>query len=59
MLSLCVNQNVDRWLRVNFIPNDKILAWSKLKTFADDKLDVVKMVISLFDSLENTVLSKW
>ena len=28
------------WYRVNFLPNDKILAWSKLKVFADDKLDV-------------------
>ena len=34
--------------------NDKILAWSKFKEFANDKLDVVKMMISLFDQLEIT-----
>ena len=39
----------------NSLPNDKILAWSKLKAFVDDKIDVVKMMISLFDKLENTV----
>ena len=37
------------------VPNNKFLAWSKLKTFADDKLDVVKMMISVFDRLENTM----
>ena len=42
-------------VRVNSLLNDKTLAWSKLKAFADDKLDVVKMMISLFESLENTV----
>ena len=39
----------------NSLPNDKILAWSKLKAFADDKLHVVKIIIFLFDRLENTV----
>ena len=33
-------------------PSHKIL---KLKAFADDKLNVAKMVISLFDGIENTV----
>ena len=32
-----------------------MLELSKLKTFADDKLDIVKMMISLFDRLENAV----
>ena len=32
----------------------KFLAWSKLKAFADDKIDAVKMMISLIDRLENT-----
>ena len=35
--------------------SDKILAWSTLKAFADDKIDVVKMMISLLDRVENTV----
>ena len=39
----------------NSLPNDKILDWSKLKAFADDKFDVVKMMISIFDGLENSV----
>ena len=42
-------------LLIKSLPNDKILAWSKLKAFADDKLDGVKMMISLFDRLENNV----
>ena len=37
------------------LPNDKISDWSKLKAFADDKLDVVKVMISLFDRVEFTV----
>ena len=37
------------------LPNDKILALSKLKVFAEDKLNAVKMVISLFDRIENTM----
>ena len=28
------------WERVNTLPNDKILNWTKLKVFANDKLDV-------------------
>ena len=39
----------------NSLPNDKILAWPKLKGIADDKLDVVKMMNSIFDQLENTM----
>ena len=39
----------------NYLPNYQILAWSKLKAFADDKIDVVKMMISLHDMVENTV----
>ena len=43
------------YYRLNSIPNNKILAWSKSKAFADDKLDVVKLIAFLFDHLENTV----
>ena len=39
----------------NSLPNDKILEVTKLKAFADDKLNVAKMTISLFDRVENTV----
>ena len=40
--------------RVNSLPNDKILDMTKLKAFADDKLNNAKMIIFLFDRLENT-----
>ena len=39
--------------RVNSLPNDK--DWFKFKAFADDKLNTVVMMISLFDGAENTV----
>ena len=37
------------------LPNDKFLDWTKLKAFADDKVNVAEMMISLFDRIENTV----
>ena len=40
---------------LNFLPNDKILDWSKLKTFADDKMKYAKMMIVVFDRVENLV----
>ena len=39
---------------LNSLPNN-ILDLSKLKTFADNKIDVVEMMISLLDRVENTV----
>ena len=38
---------------LNPLPNDKILEMTKLKAFADDKLNVAKMTISLFGRVEN------
>ena len=32
-----------------------ILDWSKMKAFADDKIKVAKIMISVFDSVENIV----
>ena len=40
---------------VNPLPNDKILGVTKLKTFADDKLKVARMMIFLIDRVENIV----
>ena len=37
----------------NPFPHDKILDQNKLKAFADDKLNVTKMIISVFDRVEN------
>ena len=39
----------------NPFPYDKILDHTKLKAFADDKLNVTKMIISVFDRVENIV----
>ena len=39
----------------NPLPDDKILDMTKLKAYADDKLNIVKMMISLFNKVENTV----
>ena len=39
---------------INPLPNDKILDVTKLKAFADIKLNSAKMTISLFDRVENT-----
>ena len=37
----------------NSLPYDKNLDWSKLKALADDKIKVLKMIIFVFDSVEN------
>ena len=39
----------------NPFPHDKILDKTKLKAFADDKLNVTKMIFSIFDRVENIV----
>ena len=47
---------MDRFLvQINSLPNDKILDETKLKAFADDKLNVAKTMIPLFDKVENTI----
>ena len=40
---------------INSLPNNKILYWSTLKTFADDILDIPMMIIFVFDRVENVV----
>ena len=40
--------------RVNPLQNDEILDVTKLKALADDKLNIGKMTISLFDRIQNT-----
>ena len=35
------------------LPHDKILDQTKLKAYSDDKLNVTKMIISIFDRVEN------
>ena len=40
---------------INFLPNDKILDWSKLKAFADDIFKGTEIIVFVFDSVENIV----
>ena len=40
---------------IDSLPNDKFLVSSKLKAFADDKLNAAVMMIFLFGRVENTV----
>ena len=46
-------------VRVKSLPNDKILDMTKLKEFPDNRLNIGKMTISLFDRVENTVGKCW
>ena len=39
----------------NSLPINKILDVIKFKAFADNKFNIAKMMISLFDTVENTV----
>ena len=39
----------------NSIPNNKNLDMTKLKAFADDKLNIARIMISLYDGVENTM----
>ena len=39
----------------NPLPNGKILDRSKLKTYADDKIKVLKMMIFVFERVDNIV----
>ena len=37
----------------NPLPNDKILDWSKLKAFADDKINVTEKMKFVYRKIEN------
>ena len=40
---------------LNSLPNNKILDWSKLKAYADDKINVTEKLKFVIGSLENNV----
>ena len=42
-------------IRINSLPNDTILDVTKLKAFADDKINIAQMMVSVFDRIENIV----
>ena len=48
------NWHFDR-LFTNPLPNDKILALTNLKAFADNKFNIAEMIISVCDRVENIV----
>ena len=45
----------DTAIPLNSFPHKKSLDQTKLKAFADDKLNVTKVIISVFDRVENIV----
>ena len=53
-----VTMTVSTSLKFNSWPNDKILDVTKLKAFADDKLNIARVAISLFNRVKNTVGEK-
>ena len=42
-------------LSLKSLPHNKSLAYTKLKAFADKKFDVAKIMISVFERVENFV----
>ena len=53
MIKYCLT---DRFFTIiNSLPNDKILHVTKLKAFADDKLNFVKTMVSLYNRLDSAV----
>ena len=40
---------------LNFLPNDKIFDWSRLKAFADDKTNVTEKIQFVLGRVENIV----
>ena len=42
-------------MTISPFPHDKILDQTQLKAFTDDKINVTRMISSVFDSIENIV----
>ena len=40
-------------VRLNPLPNNKILGWSKMKAFADDKINVTEKIRFVLGMVEN------
>ena len=53
-LNLGRSQSVREW--VNPLPEDKILALSKMKAFEDNNISVIQMTKIFFDGVENMVV---
>ena len=50
--STCLGEHM---CKIISLPNDKILNWSKLKAFVGKEIKVLKMMIFVFDRVENIV----
>ena len=55
MLSIGQASSLVLWLRVNYIPNDKFLDWSRWKALADDKINVIEKLKFVLRRVENIV----
>ena len=45
----------EQLIQINPLSNDKILDWSTLKAFAANKIKVLRIMIFVFDRIENIV----
>ena len=50
-----IKENFTICANLNSLPNDTIWALTKMKAIAGDKFNVAKMLISLYDRIENIV----
>ena len=51
--SLSFGMELSAWGRVNHLPYDKILVWSKLKAFADENINATQKLKYIFCRIEN------
>ena len=52
---MLITDTVQHRLIFNFLPNDKILDWSKFKAFADDKINLAEKLKLVLEWMENSV----
>ena len=50
-----LRENVCIFSKFNTLPNDRILAWSKFKAFADDKINMTKKLTYVMGLVRNIV----
>ena len=55
LCSLTLRFNVSKMQTFNSLPNNKFLDWTKLKAFADDKINVTEKLKSVLERVENIV----
>ena len=49
---------MSKYIYVNSLPNNKILDLTKLKAYADDKINLAQMMISVFDDRVENIVGK-